>query len=79
MFYWAFCFIVFIVYAVGIIQKWLIFRMYTQVDIGNGVDDFPQYLFFYTILIIIFQVAMMLLLFVTLTLFFIKACKEHKE
>lgn len=62
----------------GVIKRWLIFRMYTHVQFGNGVDDFEDYLKWYTILVISTELAMIAAYVLVVILFFYKAYSFNK-
>lgn len=61
----------------GSLARWLVFKMYTRVKIGEGVDDFETYIFVYSIVTVVEQSVIMTAFLVTVALFFYKTCKRH--
>lgn len=77
--FFFFCTYVLVLSIYGVIPTWLTLRMYTRLDIGNGVDDWPHYIQVYIIILIVFELAHIMVLLVTLFAFFSKTLGRFKN
>jgi hypothetical protein len=68
-----------IVQLYGLIPRWVIFRMYTRLQIGNGIDDFENWCLIFIIALLVQNLIILLTLLVVLIIFFYKTYKLNRN